>query len=348
MRGQGGGGGRRHVKVARFCCTLHVHQTALSHFATVKVALPRTVKVEMPMWRYTGRDIEACQGREMMLHLICASSRSVPRAACNMLPLVGQAGLAWQAQRGGRRARERAREALLAAQPAAPAAQPAPQQLPGVTSELVSTLLKEWAWGEHSADRLQRLCHKAYNDQARLLRSLNLSTDNIDESLVAVARLGAWGKHPANVQRDLLRWLGDPQPPKAMTVIIPIKVAKPGRLPIAANVETGVLLPHAEFSSLYLKNREVFNKFMLGLEQDAPNTVEVFWQGCLERQDPRLSGHEMQARPRWRELAIPLALHGDAVACVAVGKPGTKSMDTVSWASVLSAGTTCPPHVIVR
>ena len=52
----------------------------------------------------------------------------------------------------------------------------------------------------------------------------------------------------------------------------------------------------------------------------------------------------MKNRDGWQRKGIPIAIHGDAVACVAVGKPGTKSMDTISWASILSAGTTHLPY----
>ena len=91
-----------------------------------------------------------------------------------MIPFVGQAALALRAQRGGRRRREEAFEALAAG--AAPAAVPQvrPGLLPGIESELVSKLIQEWAWGDHSTAALQRLCVRAYHDQEALLRKLDL------------------------------------------------------------------------------------------------------------------------------------------------------------------------------
>ena len=42
----------------------------------------------------------------------------------------------------------------------------------------------------------------------------------------------------------------------------------------------------------------------------------------------------------WRGRVVPLSLHGDAVPCVAVGKPGTKSFDVLSLQGILGRGST--------
>ena len=257
-----------------------------------------------------------------------------------MIPLVGQAALALRAQRGGRRRREEAVEALAGAAAPAPLPQVRPGLLPGIESELVSKLLQEWAWGDHSTAAVQRLCIRAYHDQETLLGKLHISTDNIDASLRAIAKLGAWGRYPANCYKELMGWLGDPSPPPPMRVRIPVLVSKPGRLPVQAEISTGILLPHVELANLWQRHRPIFNKFMLGLQEGCENASETFWEGCIAREDPRLHGHPVLARANWKKFAIPLALHGDGVPCVAVGKPGTKSMGTISWASMLSAGTT--------
>ena len=192
---------------------------------------------------------------------------------------------------------------------------------------------------------IQRLCQKAYNDQRKLLEENDMSVDLIDESLVAMAKLGSWGRYGNNCQRDLLRWLGDPTPPKPLEVQIPIKYVKSGRLTKELEITTGILLPHAEFANLYANHNEHFKKFILGVDETTTNTSEVFWQGCIDRKDPRLNRHsEVNRGEDWQRKGIPIAIHGDAVACVAVGKPGTKSMDTISWASILSAGTTHLPY----
>ena len=48
----------------------------------------------------------------------------------------------------------------------------------------------------------------------------------------------------------------------------------------------------------------------------------------------------MCTRPGWRRSAIPILLHGDAVPVVNVGRTGTKSLDCISWRSLLASGHT--------
>ena len=97
-----------------------------------------------------------------------------------------------------------------------------------------------------------------------MLQRLRLSPEHIPDSLRAIAALGNWGRSPGNVQRDLLRYLGDPSPPKPLQVDTPVRIVKPSRLPRVANVETSFLLPHVEFAYLFARERRVFNEFMLG------------------------------------------------------------------------------------
>eukprot|EP00972_Heterocapsa_arctica_P109631 16139357-Heterocapsa_arctica.AAC.1 len=71
-----------------------------------------------------------------------------------------------------------------------------------------------------------------------------------------------------------------------------------------------------------------------------PEIVRTFWEGVVERRDGRLRLHPMARRADWATLAVPIALHRDAVPVLAVGKAGTKSLDVFSWQSVLAQGTT--------
>jgi hypothetical protein len=180
-------------------------------------------------------------------------------------------------------------------------------------SELVASLILDWAWGDKSASEVQGACVRAYRDQEHLLQTLAMSSDHIANDLRAVASLGAWGRIQGNVHRDLVRFLGDPDPPKPLRALIPIKVAKPGRLPVLAEAQVGLLLPHAEFAYMYASRRDVFDHHMLGHDPGSGGTLETFWRGVEARGDPRLEGHPMKARDRWQSLAVPIALHGDAV-----------------------------------
>ena len=51
-------------------------------------------------------------------------------------------------------------------------------------------------------------------------------------------------------------------------------------------------------------------------------------------------GHDLTKRPDWNRKAIPASLHGDAVPCTSIGKPGTKSYNLYSWAGILGSGST--------
>jgi hypothetical protein len=187
------------------------------------------------------------------------------------------------------------------------------------------------------------MCLLALKDQELLLQKLGMSKAHIDPALSAVAGLGSSGRYPANVHRELMIWLGEPATGKAVTVPVPIRIAKPGRMAALQELNMGIILPHVEFAQLFEKSRSVFNKYVLGNEEGRSDALRAFWEGALSRNDPRLTGRPMCLRPGWQEAAVPLAIHGDAVACISVGKPGTQSLDTVSWASAVAVGTTLLP-----
>ena len=58
------------------------------------------------------------------------------------------------------------------------------------TSKMVVCPLEMWCWGQLSAPEVQMFAHKSYNDQIKLLRSLDISDDKADASLKGLARLG--------------------------------------------------------------------------------------------------------------------------------------------------------------
>ena len=160
-----------------------------------------------------------------------------------MFPFVGQAALAGQARRqGGRRQREAALAA--ATQQGVPAGVDAPAGVAArpdnFGSELVSGLVQEWAWGGRSAADVQRTCLRAFRDKERLIQGIGASTDHIYHALRRIAQLGNEGNAPQHVRRELVRYLGEPNPPKPLEVRVLIRVAKHGRLPLMAEAELGV------------------------------------------------------------------------------------------------------------
>jgi hypothetical protein len=101
-----------------------------------------------------------------------------------------------------------------------------------------------------------------------------------------------------------------------------------------------LILPHIFFAFLFTHNRTAFDNLMLGASRGAEAHLENFWKNVQERGDPRLAGHPMKSRPNWMQQMVPLALHGDAVPVIRVGKKGSRSYDAYSWQSIIARGTT--------
>eukprot|EP00969_Alexandrium_andersonii_P124608 5507405-Alexandrium_andersonii.AAC.1 len=208
-------------------------------------------------------------------------------------------------------------------------------------STFVRALLKDWSLGMISAPRLQKLAWHAYEDQKALLARLSLSTDHISEDLKKLACLGSSGQHPQHVQEALFNYLGSPCTPTSTPFEIPVVVqkAKADRPAVTSTTPLPILLPHEVFAHWYHTHRDVFNKLYLG-ECQAAAQRKGFWKELLARNDPRLEQHPMRDRASWDEFAIPLALHGDGVPVLQVGKPGTKSLETFSTMSLWAKGRT--------
>ncbi len=96
-------------------------------------------------------------------------------------------------------------------------------------------------------------------------------------------------------------------------------------------------LPHLLFAHLYSKARSLFDFKMFGHNGDETR-LDEFWSEVQRRRDPRLHNHPITKRKNWKRRAIPICIHGDGAPVVAVGKSGTKSLDNISWGSLLACG----------
>ena len=121
-----------------------------------------------------------------------------------------------------------------------------------------------------------------------------------------------------------------------------IKIHKPrGKDILIKTVDMPFLLPHSVFHHLYHERRDSFFSKFIGATPESANAVfEKFWCEVVTRRDPRIIRHPMCLRDDWQKWAIPIALHGDAVPVVRVGKPGTSSLDCLSFQSLIPNGTT--------
>ena len=56
--------------------------------------------------------------------------------------------------------------------------------------------------------------------------------------------------------------------------------------------------------------------------------------------NPFLQNHPMVAQRGWEETVVPLSIHGDGVTVTGAGRSWNKSVDVLSWASLLASGAT--------
>ena len=215
-------------------------------------------------------------------------------------------------------------------------------------SALALELTRDWSWGHKTACQLPRDAAASHKDQLDLLAKLGIKNrDHASRSLAAMAALGSDGKFENHVKRDLVNLLGAPSFPEPHYEAVPMKVLKPK--PSEDSVQM-VNLPmmdvHHYFSWMYEHNRAVFNMQFLNGDSTGACLTD-FWNEVIKRKDPRLEGHEWQGRPNWKSKAIPLMIHGDAVPCISVGRPSTKSFNATSVQGLLSFGSTLEQKILL-
>ena len=104
------------------------------------------------------------------------------------------------------------------------------------------------------------------------------------------------------------------------------------------------MLPHALLAYYYYKDRNIkFNQIYMGTDGNQSNVrkaLEGNWTSVGEVGGPRLRDHPMMQNLQWRTTDIPMALHGDAMPMIKVGKAGTKSFDATSISPLMAIGHT--------
>ena len=147
-----------------------------------------------------------------------------------------------------------------------------------------------------------------------------------------------------NIHRDLMKCLGNPSIPQPCIVQVPMVLSKPGTsMAQQGNVEFPIMLPHEMLAYYYNQHNSTFYKLYMGTEGsagDGRTALEDFWTSVETVGDPRLHHHPMKQKPDWKTTYIPMALHGDAVPVIKVGKAGTKSFDVTSISPLMAAGQT--------
>ena len=190
-----------------------------------------------------------------------------------------------------------------------------------VKSKLADELMSLWSWGTMSAPLVQSLAQAACED--------GLSHPQI----LKMAKIGGAGQYPGNMQRDLLAMSGEFSSLQTALTSTPIRLVKKGHL--SDEFKLTFLLPHKLFSFLFNSMAPAFDSSILG--GDASN-VPKFWAAMVDH--PFLTSRpDLQTRPDLGKV-VPIALHGDGVAYMQTRRAGGKSMDALSWSSLLTKGPT--------
>ena len=119
-------------------------------------------------------------------------------------------------------------------------------------------------------------------------------------------------------------------------------IRKPRRLESKVQeVAFPIMAPHMVVSHLFKNHKTAFDYKLLGIGQgDLRDKLEYFWKEVVRRKDPRIIRHPMCTRDGWMRRAVPIALHGDAVPVIAVGRSNSQSLEWFSWQSILAYGPT--------
>ena len=196
------------------------------------------------------------------------------------------------------------------------------QQEQPVQSKLASELLSLWSWGQLSAPVVQKLADAA-------------SADGLDHPQIdKLAKIGARGKYPGNMQRDMSLITGDFAALSGCSTTIPIRLKKLNKN-VTEEVPIDFLLPHKLFAALFHEFPSAFEGSLCG---GAVGNIAKFWKQM--RHHPFVTARpELQGRHDLH-MVIPLALHGDGVKYMQTSRAGGKSMEVLSWSSLLSQGPT--------
>ena len=179
------------------------------------------------------------------------------------------------------------------------------------------------------------LCHQVMwgfitTEMARTLASYAWQDGLRHQDLDKLRKIGTEGLNKQNLWRDLMRKVRVPSMERAVeTVSVPVK----GRDDKIGRANVDMLMPHALFSYIYDKHPNEFRDRILG---GSPENITTFW--ASQERHPEFKDHPMHNHPRFcfRTRGVPYSLHGDGATVVRCGKTGSKSVDSLSWCSLLA------------
>ena len=202
----------------------------------------------------------------------------------------------------------------------------------GDHSQLGEYLLSQYFWGVLSAPAVQTLAGKA-------------TADGLNQPLlVKLASIGSNGQHLQNMHRDILRIAGATSLATSWSAVsVLLKV--PNNPVEHSRLDTKIILPHVFFSKLWEEKRTSFYQGLLG--QDDGSLVKAFWKAMADT--PMFAAKHAAWASKGHNLdkVIPLAVHGDGVTYQNVGRTNSKTLEVLSWTSLLSQECTIKTTFII-
>lgn len=195
----------------------------------------------------------------------------------------------------------------------------------GITqqSALVTFLLTLFTWGEFSPQRCQHIAALALEDLEKHHTNKHIVSD-----LKALASIGSNGAYPNKMHQDLMQ-----RTKNISKVPQPYLFNAKFKSPVGVQNQS-LLLPHELFATIAAEYQTTWFKSIC---PDQSN-LETFWETAVNH--PLLHDHPVLHREHWRRYAVPIALHGDGVPVVGIGKAWTKLLNVFSWFSLVGTGTT--------
>ena len=137
-----------------------------------------------------------------------------------------------------------------------------------------------------------------------------------------------------NMQRDLLHHADQLSGLMGCTCMVDLKLNVKGNNYV--DTTATFILPHLLFHKLYYSKQDSFKSWVLGGQ---PSNIKKFWE---EMKDHPMLQHRpaLKNRPDLLEKIVPLAVHGDGVQYMQVGRAGGKGLEVLSWCSLLAKGPT--------
>ena len=218
-----------------------------------------------------------------------------------------------------------------------------------------------WSWGSLSAVLIQKTAAAAFKDGAthsevKMLAKLGDHGAQPGKCIFFNLALQATTKiqhksrrlhedccmrknQPGNCHRDLCQALKEPTLHTAMGYFSAMVKTRKQRY---ARVQLPMLYPYRLVAELYKSHPDHFRDNMLGGSAD---NVSRFWKEMENH--PAYRHHPVSRSSELRERTIPLVLHGDGVACVAVNRKWSKTAEVFSCKSALARGSTLQINFLI-